>query len=69
MQEIICNFFHNLLGISWIIQMLVAHFPFIYFSKLDKAMRKNYTSNLLKSLYNRKKISFYYPKNSWQKIL
>lgn len=40
MQEIICNFFHNLLGISWIIQMLVAYFPFIYFSKLDKAMRK-----------------------------
>lgn len=42
MQEIICNFFHNLLGISWIIQMLVAYFPFIYFSKLDKAMRKNH---------------------------
>lgn len=48
--------------------MLITYFSFIYFLKFNKATTKNHTSNLLKSLYNKKNIIKKYLKRNRQKF-
>lgn len=48
--------------------MLITYLSFIYFLKFNKATTKNHTSNLLKSLYNKKNIIKKYLKRNRQKF-